>query len=370
MKKDNYFIGWITLIFLLTIFFINLFSPSITFSNEENRTLAKKPKLNLDNVLNGSYSSSYNSYLEDQFFNRSMWKSIKTNFEKQIGLKKIDNIYFGKNDRLIEETVAPSSEFLQRRIDNLEKFLNYYKDINTQFVLVPNKIGIYNDEIYVKNKQREIYDNFIKSFDEELFKVNCFDILSSHKNEYIYFNTDHHYTSLGARYISESLYDKKDVSYDKYIVNDNFMGTSAKKLAYYNKADTVELYVPKEEVSYYLTYNNEDKEYTSIYDKSKQYSYNPYEVFFGGNKSIIDIRTASPNEEKLLILKDSYANSFIPYILSNYREIIVVDPRYYYDDINALIEDKQITDIMFYYSMNTFFENTSLDDMIENMKEN
>ncbi len=369
MKKNNYFIGYIALIFLLTIFFINLFSPSLTFSTEENRNLASKPKLNLDSVLDGSYSSSYNKYLEDQFFNRTMWKSLKTNFEKNIGLKKIDNIYFGKDTRLIEETSIPSAKFLKRRINNLEKFLDYYKDLNIEFILVPNKIGIYNDEIGVKNRQREIYDNFIKNFDQKLFKVNCFDILSSHKNEYIYFNTDHHYTSLGAKYISESLYDKKDISYDKYIVNDSFYGTSAKKIAYYNKKDTLELYVPKEEVSYYLTYNNEEKEYTSIYDKSKQYSYNPYEIFFGGNKSIIDIRTTSPNEEKLLILKDSYANSFIPYILSNYREIIVVDPRYYYDDLNALIEDKQITNIMFYYSMNTFFEDTSLDDMLENIKE-
>ena len=366
MKKHNYFIGWITLIFLLTIFFINFFSPTLTFSNQENRILASKPKLDFDSLLDGSYFSSYSKYLEDQFWNRTMWKSFKTSFEKKIGLKKIDHLYFGKDGRLIEEAIVPSDDFLTRRINNLTKFLDYYKDLNTEFVLVPNKIGIYNEEIGVENKQKEIYHNFIKNFDPELFKVNCFDILNSHKEENIFYNTDHHYTSLAARYISESLYDKKEVTYDKYIVNDHFMGTSANKIAYYDKADIFELYVPKVDVSYYLTYSNEEKEYTSLYDKSKQYSYNPYEIFFGGNKSIIDIRTNSKKEEKLLILKDSYANSFIPFILSDYREIIVVDPRYYYDDINSLIEDKQITDILFFYSMNTFFEDTSLDDMIEN----
>ena len=86
------------------------------------------------------------------------------------------------------------------------------------------------------------------------------------------------------------------------------------------------------------------------------------------NNIIIDIRTNSESESKLLLIKDSYANSFIPFILNNYREIIVIDPRYYYEDINSLISDKQITNIMLYYNMNTFFEDTSLDDMIENIK--
>lgn len=368
MEEKTSFIGWITLLYLLAIFFINLLSPSLSFSNEENRTLASKPKINFNNAMDGSYFTSYNKYLEDQFWNRNMWKSLKTNFEKEIGLKKIDNIYFGENNRLIEEAVVPNAYFLERRVGNINKFIDNYNELNIEFILIPNKIGIYYNEVGANNIQKDIYHDFVAHFADDLFPINCFDILNNHKNENIFYNTDHHYTSLAARYISESLYDKKDVEYDKYIVNNNFIGTSANKIAYYNKADSIELYIPKEEVSYYLTYNDEEKEYTSIYDDSKQYSYNPYEIFFGGNKSIIDIRTNSENENKLLLIKDSYANSFIPYILSNYREIIIIDPRYYYDDINNLIADKQITDIMFFYNMNTFFEDTSLDDMIENIK--
>ncbi len=368
MKEKTYFIGYLTLIYLLTIFFINLFSPSLKFSEEENRPLASKPEMNVSNVTDGSYFTSYNKYIEDQFWNRTTWKSLKTNIEKSIGLKKIDNIYFGKNNRLIEEVVIPSDDFINRRVDNIKKLQEYYNELNMDFVLIPNKVGIYYDEVSSSNKQKELYDDFISNFDNDLVKVNCFDILSSHKNENIFYNTDHHYTSLGAKYISESLYNKENIEYSEYTVNNHFIGTSAKKLAYYNIYDTVNIYVPNEEVSYYLTYNNDEDEYTSIYDSSKQYSYDPYEIFFGGNKSIIDIRTNSESESKLLLIKDSYANSFIPFILNNYREIIVIDPRYYHEDINSLINDKQITDIMLYYNINTFFEDTSLDDMIENIK--
>ena len=101
MKKNIKFIGYIALTFLLTIFFLNLFLPVKTFSKEENRTLASKPKLQLSSIIDGSYFSSYNKYLEDQFWNKATWKSLKTKFEKFIGLKKIDNIYFG-NNKLIE----------------------------------------------------------------------------------------------------------------------------------------------------------------------------------------------------------------------------------------------------------------------------
>ncbi len=368
MKEKTYFIGYFTLIYLLTIFFINLFSPSLNFSEKENRPLASKPEMNVSNVTDGSYFTSYNKYIEDQFWNRTTWKSLKTNIEKTIGLKKIDNIYFGKNNRLIEEVVIPNDEFINRRVDNINKLQEYYSELNMDFVLIPNKVGIYYDEVSSSNKQKELYDEFISNFDNDLVKVNCFDILFSHKDENIFYNTDHHYTSLGAKYISESLYDKENIEYSEYTVNNHFIGTSAKKIAYYNTYDTVNIYVPNEEVSYYLTYNNDEDEYTSIYDSSKQYSYDSYEIFFGGNKSIIDIRTNSESESKLLLIKDSYANSFIPFILNNYREIIVIDPRYYHEDINSLINDKQITDIMLYYNMNTFFEDTSLDDMIENIK--
>lgn len=223
------------------------------------------------------------------------------------------------------------------------------------------------DEVDSSNVQKEIYDEFTNNFND-LFKMNSFDVLNNHKEEDIFYKTEHHYTTKAALYISEELYNKK-IDYSKYIVNNSFYGTSANKIGYYNYSDTVELYVPNNDIKYYLTYNNEDTIYTSIYDKTKQYSYNPYEIFFGGNKSIIDIKTTSKNKEKLLLIKDSYANSFVPFILEEYQEIIIIDPRYYHDDLNNLINDKEITNIMLFYNMNTFFEDSSLDDLIENLKE-
>lgn len=367
MKKINIF-GYIVLVLLLTITFVNIFTPIKKFSNEENRELSKKPDLNFTNLRDSSYFIDYNKYLEDQFVNRPFWMSLKTKFEKLIGVKKINNIYFGEDGLLIEEMVLPSKKFLTRRKENILYLKDKYKKKKISFILVPNKIGIYQDQIRENCNQEELYNKFINDVGKEMFNINTFNTLKKHKNEDIYYKTDHHLSMLGSKYLYESLYNYKNIKYDNYLLNDNFKGTDANKIAYYNNCDSIVIYKRKDEVPYYLTYNKDDKEYSSIYDKSKQFSANPYDVFFGGNTAMINIKTTSKKKDKLLIIKDSYANSFIPFLINDYREIVIIDPRYFFDNLDDIINEKDITDIMLYYNMNTFFEDSSLDIMIENLK--
>lgn len=68
----------------------------------------------------------------------------------------------------------------------------------------------------------------------------------------------------------------------------------------------------------------------------------------------------------LLLIKDSYANSLIPFLINQYRSITVVDPRYYFEDYSRLIKDDLITDVLFMYNTNTFVQDTSLADMLQN----
>ena len=76
------------------------------------------------------------------------------------------------------------------------------------------------------------------------------------------------------------------------------------------------------------------------------------------------IRTESANDRRLLLIKDSYANCFVPFLTPYYREIVMVDPRYYYGDIEELIGEKQISDVLFLYNANTFFGDNSLHDVL------
>ena len=86
--------------------------------------------------------------------------------------------------------------------------------------------------------------------------------------------------------------------------------------------------------------------------------------FFGGNYGLIDIKTVNNNKRCLLLIKDSYANSFVQFLTPYYEHIIMVDPRYYYDDLEQVIASQTVTDVLFLYNMNTYLEDRSLADAL------
>ena len=89
-----------------------------------------------------------------------------------------------------------------------------------------------------------------------------------------------------------------------------------------------------------------------------------YQVFFGGNHTRITISTTVANEKNLLVFKDSFANCFIQFLLPYYQTITIIDPRYYYDSVDTLIENSSITNVLFLYNANTFVRDNSLADVI------
>ena len=103
---------------------------------------------------------------------------------------------------------------------------------------------------------------------------------------------------------------------------------------------------------------------TSIYDSSKLKEKDQYQVFMDGNHPVADIRTNAGTGRTLLLFKDSYANSFVQFLLPYYDRILMIDPRYYYDSISSTMSQNKITDVLILYSANTLFTDTSLADCL------
>lgn len=80
---------------------------------------------------------------------------------------------------------------------------------------------------------------------------------------------------------------------------------------------------------------------------------------------MMDIRTTADSTDRLLLVKDSYANCLIPFLTPYFREIIVIDPRYYYGDIHKIMEENKITSVLFLYNGNTFVEDNSISGVLE-----
>ena len=101
-----------------------------------------------------------------------------------------------------------------------------------------------------------------------------------------------------------------------------------------------------------------------MYESDRLEQKDKYEVFFGGNHALVDITTTCEQERCLLLFKDSYANSFVQFLTPYFREIVMVDPRYYYEDIENVISSKRVTDVLFLYNVNTFLSDNSLADVL------
>lgn len=365
--------AWVFLAFLLVACAFNLFSKDKTYSESENRMLAQKPDFSLHNLASGKYMSDMEDYVTDQFFIRDKWINLKLLEDMALGKRESNGVYIGKQEYLMEIPSAPDEKSLENNLDAINDFAVRHSDLNTVMSLVPNAAYVYNQLIPknapVRNQAQDI-EKVQTAVGSSLNYVDLTDTMTSHKEEPIYYKTDHHWTTLGAKYAFDTLHsalgiDTPAEEYTVYPVTNSFSGTLASKSGYDKAEDTIEIYVPQNtDTGCVVNYIDENRKSASVYDSKALENKDKYEVFFGGNHTRIDISTPLEEKKNLLIFKDSYANCFIPFLIPYYRNIVVIDPRYYYDDIDSLIKDSEITDVLLLYNVNTFMTDNSLGDVL------
>ena len=363
----------IFLVFLIVAFAFNLFSKDKKYSESENRMLAQKPVFSMANLTSGKYMKDMEDYVTDRFFIRDKWINLKVLEDLALGKKESNGVYIGKKDYLMEIPTAPNQKALDNNLDAISNFSASHPDINTVMTLIPNAAYIYDHLIPrnapVRDQEKDI-KYVMNAVSTSLNFVDLTKTMSSHKEENIYYKTDHHWTTLGARYAFDALntalgIEKPTQEYKIYPVTHSFQGTLASKSGYDKALDTIEIYVPQGvNTECVVNFTDDGKKSASVYESAALKKKDKYEVFFGGNHTRIDISTPMEEKKNLLLFKDSYANCFIPFLVPYYRNIIVIDPRYFYDDIESLISDNEITDVLFLYNVNTFLGDNSLGDVL------
>lgn len=372
-KYKNIYIKSLTLMFLLFIFsvmILNIMVPDKEFSVEENRKLKTKPEFSVDNLFYNRFTSKYEKYVADQFILRNFWINVKSSTEILTGKKENNDVYLGDDDYLIAKFKKPDKDNLDEKLKAINNFSNENNKLSKYIMLVPNKIKVLQDklpEFAPVENQLEYINKFYSGLEKDIKTINVFDTLNKNKDKYIYYKTDHHWTSEGAYYAylefckSSGITPKDSSSYDIQKVNNEFYGTLYSRAGVKNiDSDTINVYLPKNPEDVLINYLEEKKKCASLYNSSSLNTKDKYSAFLGGNHPIIKISTMSDSVKKLLVIKDSYANCFIPFLTSHFSDIIVVDLRYYSDDVNTLIKDYNITDVLMLYNVNTFFEDESI----------
>lgn len=377
--KNKYFkiLALLFLAFIFGVVILNTITKDKQFSESENRMLAKKPKFTIEKLLEGRFSTKYEKYKIDQFIGRDFFINVKSHIDKILGKNENNGVYICDDGYLMEDFKRPDEKYLNENIKAINDFSKKHDKINQYMLIAPNAISILDDKLPkfapIIN-QKKYLDDLNKSLNNKINFVDGYKALNNHKSEYIYYKTDHHWTTLGAYYgflesAKSMKLDVKGNNYNIEPVTNDFHGTLYSKSGFASKdSDIVNVYLPKsKEDEVVVNYVEEKKKSPSIYDSKKLQGKDKYEVFLGGNHPLLKINTTSKSEKKLILIKDSYANSFVQFLTPYFSEIVMVDPRYFYEDIEKLIDKEKITDMLYLYNANTFFSDTSLSAVLNNI---
>ncbi|MGO5159338.1 MULTISPECIES: DHHW family protein [unclassified Bilifractor] len=375
-KKKAYFYDLLTRIFLgavAVIFVVNLIVPSREFSPDENRNLAQLPKISAASLANGDFFRDFNSYESDQFVGRDIWMNIRSLGTMILGNRESENVYFGKDGYLLSKPVVPDQKTVNATENAINDFSGRHSDLNMNLLMIPDAASILTDKL-PRNAPAEdqISDirGFENSLDSKIQSIDAIGVMQKNKDQKIYYKTDHHWTSLGAYEVflgaaNQLGIDTPITDNTIYTVSDSFQGTLASRSGRHISRDSIEIYQPDgTDVEYYVTYPDTGEKSTSMFMSDKLKEKDQYQVFFGGNHPVVEIRTTANNGRNLLVFKDSYANSFMQFLYPYFQSIIMVDPRYYYDDIETAITSYGITDVLFLYSADTLLADTNLADTL------
>lgn len=360
-------------VMLLVFSVLSVAGKDREYSENENRYLSGKPQFSASSVLDGKFMKDTESYLSDQFFGRDSFVKTRTNIDIFLGKKEINDVYIGKRHFLFEKPAAYDEERVGKTLEAVNELTEEMSGIHSYMAIAPDASEVL-DNLMPRNAPTQNQTEQIETIYSQLPNLQpidlCAPLKAAEEQTSLYYRTDHHWTASAAHIAFEQIaaamaLDTTGYTYTDMAVTNTFQGTLASSSGVFSAKDTIYITVPEPEVATLVSYVQEKEKTASMFDSSKLEEKSKYDVFFGGNYAQINIETDSASERTLLIVKDSYANCVVPMLTPYFKNIIMVDPRYYMEDIRATIEKEGVTDILWLYNANTFLNDTSIAERFE-----
>jgi hypothetical protein len=349
---------------ILVLCAANWSAPRREFSENENRYLAQFPLFSAKAVLTGEFHKRFEEYATDQFVGRDFWVAGKAHLEKMLGKKENNGVYFAKDGYLIEKQPPNDPGRVETNIEAVLK-LEELSQYRTGFLLVPTASEILKEKLppfAYQPAQRNVMDQVQQALEGRNIRyIDPTEALRSHREEYIYYRTDHHETTAGAylAYVDAvkafDITPYSEVDFNQATVSSAFLGTTwSKAMLRDTPKDTITAYYPKFLVDYEMYFPAEDKRLQGLYAPGHLATKDQYAFFLDGNHPIVEITSTVHNGRRLAIFKDSYAHCIIPFLANHYEKIYVMDLRYYNLDPFAYLQEHEIDDILLIYNAQNF----------------
>lgn len=361
--------------------------PKQERSENENRTLAEFPDLvdhtkmdkaeNLGDAVGAikwdyitvrdkdSWMDDFETYFSDHLVGREDWVRTKNEIEKLAGKKEINGVYT-LGDQMIQVFKEYNQDDVLKSLNAMNKFAETHPDMQVSLMLAPTAQELFSSEI-------PSYAGYLseKSFIDECYKmmngittIDSLSFLSGHKNDYVFYRTDHHWTSLGAYYAYCAA--AKTLGYSSYGLDSFNIETASSSFRGTLYSKTLDNSITPDSIDYYMLSSGEptvkmtvfdgrkETEYDSLYVRSYLDVKDKYSSFTGSNSPLVTIETDVNNGKNLLLIKDSYAHSLVPFLSKHYSKITMVDMRYINTDLNNLIDLSEYQQAMFMFNVVSF----------------
>ena len=379
-----------------------------TYSEVEKRELTKFPKFSFSALASGSYFKGIGEWYADTFPMREMFMNADSKIKSFYGIgntvSELPNVPADDIPDANEVTAAPTNPAAQTTaIDPADEdvddsliqklssvlivddagyeYYNFSKDTADRYVsavsraanslngtarvfdiVVPTSMDItLSDQVRKRistGDQKKAIDYIYAAISPNCITVKTFDTLRAHRHEYIYFRTDHHWTALGAYYAyreyaaaagirAAELNEFTERKFENFV--GAFYNDSGKNKALERNPDTVYAYEPKSTNDMEFT-NKSGKttKWNIVTDVSKWNRGSLYNTFIGGDNPYSHITNPGVTDgSSCVVVKESFGNAFVPFLLANYSEIHVIDYRYWNGNLTSFVQSKGVKDVIY-----------------------
>lgn len=368
MKKET----WLSLFFVALLgggLVWSLLTPDREYSESENRYLQTLPQPDADQIFSGKFGSRFESYITDQFPARDGWVALKT--ITQLGLGRPDNgrVYFGEKDRLFAVPEEADEAWEERNCLAVAAFLRRAKEnrpsLRVSVLLAPTASTVLPEDLPALAPvadEEALVDRMRAALEGvALFYTPAPGAQGAERPGKPLFP---HRSSLdrprgvcrlcrlgrcgGAGGTAAHRF-HRETSSRGFLRHPFFQGQSALDPSRFpGGAGTAGLAACSFSTDGGKTFSD------GLYDEEALKGRDKYTYFLGGNHPLTVVRTGTANGRRLLVVKDSYAHSFVPFLTEHYETIYLLDPRYFKGDIQSWMEEQAVTDVLVLYNAATF----------------
>lgn len=411
MKVNS--LGFVGVLIGVGLLFLAL--PKERISEGEKRKLAPMPQMSMKSLMSGKLADSLDAYYSDNFVWRNDLIDLANKIKDYRGIrdeeirlytkpkakqklaqrsqtanKKADSTAITKKDSTFAtaDKIEPPTE--RQDYENIKSVIvfnkkavqvfggvnkvaaqfaamvkSYKKELGANVKIycmaIPSGSDFYLPYRFNKSglKEKASINYLYSILDSSIVRVRAYEELDKHKDEYIQFNTDHHWTGRGAYYAYTTFCNAAGFEYltmesmQRKVIR-NFVGS----LYYYtlsdelkSNPDSVEYFkIPNKTKAYYFKEGITKSSPTTLYVEYAKGG-NAYGVFLGMDFPLMRVESGIKNGRKILQIKDSYGNAFAPFLAAHYEEVFILDYRYFNGKVKDIVKQYGITDIIFTHNI-------------------